>query len=158
LDRDKVRRADMRSGAAERGRTGGSISLPDQKASHPVPDYETEQILIVCWDEVARIIRAMRASFSRFAKPSRMNVIVSQDSASDDSTRTRNAASESGSPTAAEVLLHKRTIDVSARMELSEEGLEADVALHLVLGLRRSQNCLLVALSRAGRVCLAALR
>jgi hypothetical protein len=51
----------MRSGAAERGRTGGSISLPDQKASHPLPDYETEQILIVCRDEAARIFTPHRS-------------------------------------------------------------------------------------------------
>jgi hypothetical protein len=51
----------MRSGAAERGQTGGSISLPDQKASHPLPDYETEQILIVCRDEAARIFTPHRS-------------------------------------------------------------------------------------------------
>jgi hypothetical protein len=51
----------MRSGAAERGRTGGSISLPDQKASHALPDYETEQILTVCRDEAARIFTPHRA-------------------------------------------------------------------------------------------------
>jgi hypothetical protein len=106
-------------------------SLHDQKASHPLKEYESQQIIIICSDEVARIIRAMRASFSRFVKPSGMNMIVPQDSGSDDSVRTRHAASETGSLIAAEVLLHKRTIDVSARMELSEEDLEADVALTL---------------------------
>jgi hypothetical protein len=54
------KRQDLRSGAAGRGRTGGCISLHDQKASYPLPDYETEQILIVCKDEVARIFATHR--------------------------------------------------------------------------------------------------